>query len=108
MQEPSGWLLTRIMINRLYCSGDMGEIICQGDQMMLGYWNNLEETSKVLRNGWLHTGDLGKFDEDGYLYLLDRKKDMIIVDGSNVYFSEVENVLSMYPSILEIAVIGTP
>jgi long-chain acyl-CoA synthetase len=88
--------------------GDIGEIICKGEQMMLGYWNNSEETDKAIRNGWLHTGDMGKFDEDGYLYLLDRKKDMIIVGGSNVFCSEVEEVLSKHPSILEIAVIGTP
>lgn len=88
--------------------GDMGEIICQIDQMMLGYWNNPEETNKSIRNGWLHTGDLGRFDEDGYLYIMDRKKDMIIVNASNVYCSEVEEVLSKHPSILEIAIIGTP
>lgn len=88
--------------------GEIGEIICQSDQMMLGYWNNPEQTTQTLRNGWLHTGDLGSFDEDGYLYLLDRKKDIIIVDGSNVYCSEVEEVLSKHPLILEIAVIGTP
>ncbi len=88
--------------------GEIGEIICQGDQMMLGYWNNPDETTKTLRNGWLHTGDIGRFDEDGYLYLLDRKKDMIIVNGSNVYCLEVEEVLSKHPSILEIAVVGTP
>lgn len=88
--------------------GDIGEIICQSDQIMLGYWNNPEQTNQALRNGWLHTGDLGSFDEDGYLYLLDRKKDIIIVGGSNVYCSEVEEVLSKHPSILEVAVIGTP
>lgn len=88
--------------------GEIGEIICQSDQMMIGYWNNPEETNKALRNGWLYTGDLGRFDEDGYLYLLDRKKDMIIVGSSNVYCSEVENVLSKHPAIREIAVIGTP
>ncbi|WP_053373979.1 class I adenylate-forming enzyme family protein [Paenibacillus sp. FJAT-27812] len=88
--------------------GGVGEIICQGEQMMLGYWNNPEETSKSIRDGWLYTGDIGRFDEDGYLYLLDRKKDMIIVNGSNVYCSEVEEALSKHPSILEIAVVGTP
>ncbi|OAB38774.1 hypothetical protein PMSD_07130 [Paenibacillus macquariensis subsp. defensor] len=87
--------------------GEIGEVICQGAQMMVGYWNNIEETNKALRNDWLHTGDLGRFDQDGYLYLVDRKKDMIIVDGSNVYCSEVEEVLSKHPAILEIAVIGT-
>ncbi|WP_186786241.1 class I adenylate-forming enzyme family protein [Paenibacillus agilis] len=89
-------------------SGRVGEIICKGEQMMLGYWNNPKETQKAIRNGWLYTGDLGKFDEDGFLYLVDRKKDMIIVNGSNVYCSEVEEVLSKHPSIREIAVIGTP
>ncbi|MWC29799.1 class I adenylate-forming enzyme family protein [Paenibacillus sp. MMS18-CY102] len=88
--------------------GDVGEIICKSGQMMLGYWNNVEETAKTLRDGWLYTGDLGRFDEDGYLYLLDRKKDLIIVSGSNVYCSEVEEVLSKHPSIREVAVIGTP
>jgi len=88
--------------------GEIGEVICKGEQMMLGYWNNPEETGKAIRNGWLHTGDLGRFDTEGYLYLLDRKKDIIIVGGSNVYCSEVEEVVSKHPSILEIAVIGTP
>lgn len=88
--------------------GQVGEIICKGEQMMLGYWNNPVETAKAIRNGWLHTGDLGRFDEDGYLYLLDRKKDMVIVGGSNVYCSEVEEVLSKHHLILEAAVIGTP
>lgn len=88
--------------------GDIGEIICRGEQMMLGYWNNADETNKSLRNGWLHTGDLGRFDQDGFLYLVDRKKDRIIVGGSNIYCSEVEEVLSKHPSILEIIVIGTP
>ncbi|MFE4711650.1 class I adenylate-forming enzyme family protein [Paenibacillus sp. NPDC056722] len=88
--------------------GSVGEIVCKSEQVMLGYWNNPEETNKAIRDGWLHTGDLGKFDEDGYLYLLDRKKDMIIVGGSNVYCSEVEEVLSKHPLILETAVIGTP
>ncbi|MBD8500492.1 class I adenylate-forming enzyme family protein [Paenibacillus arenosi] len=88
--------------------GAVGEIICKGEQMMLGYWNNPVETKHAIRNGWLYTGDLGKFDEDGYLYLVDRKKDMVIVNGSNVYCSEVEEVLSRHPSIREIVIIGTP
>jgi acyl-CoA synthetase (AMP-forming)/AMP-acid ligase II len=75
---------------------------------MLGYWNNPEETKKALRDGWLYTGDIGRFDEDGYLFLMDRKKDIIIVNGANVYGSEVEEVLTSHPSILEAAVIGTP
>lgn len=88
--------------------GEVGEIICKSEQIMLGYWNNPEETNKAIRDGWLYTGDLGRLDEDGYLYLLDRKKDMIVVGGSNVYCSEVEEVLGKHPVIIEIAVIGTP
>ncbi|MFC5652201.1 class I adenylate-forming enzyme family protein [Paenibacillus solisilvae] len=75
---------------------------------MRGYWNNPGETTNALRDGWLHTGDIGKLDEDGYLYLLDRKKDMIIVNASNVYAPEVEEVLGKHPSIREAAIIGTP
>ena len=75
---------------------------------MLGYWNNPEETARALRGGWLRTGDIGRFDADGYLYLLDRKKDMIIVGGSNVYGSEVEEALARHPAVAEVAVVGTP
>lgn len=88
--------------------GEAGEIICRGSGMMLGYWNNQEETDKAIRNGWLHTGDVGYFDEDGFLYLTDRKKDIIIVGASNVYGSEVEAALGSHPHIRDIAVIGTP
>lgn len=88
--------------------GQIGEIICKSEQIMLGYWNNSEETNRAIRNGWLYTGDLGRFDEDGYLYLMDRKKDMIIVGASNVYCSEVEEAISAHPSILEAAVVGAP
>ncbi|MEK4849092.1 class I adenylate-forming enzyme family protein [Paenibacillus sp. FSL H7-0756] len=88
--------------------GDIGEILCRSEQIMLGYWNNPGETGKTIRNGWLYTGDLGRLDEDGYLYIVDRKKDMIIVGASNVYCVEVEQVISAHPSILEAAVIGTP
>lgn len=88
--------------------GDVGEVICKGKQMMLGYWNNPEETNTAIRDEWLYTGDMGRFDEDGCLYLVDRKKDIIIVGASNVYTSEVEEVLSKHPAILDIAVIGTP
>ncbi len=88
--------------------GGIGEVICRGDQLMLGYWNNPEETNKALRGGWLYTGDIGTFDDDGYLYLLDRKKDLVIVGGSNVYCSEVEEVLARHPAIAEVAVVGAP
>ncbi len=86
----------------------IGEVICRGDQLMLGYWNNPVETNKALRGGWLYTGDIGTFDDDGYLYLLDRKKDIVIVGGSNVYCSEVEEVLARHQAIAEVAVVGAP
>jgi acyl-CoA synthetase (AMP-forming)/AMP-acid ligase II len=73
---------------------------------MLGYWNRPDATANTLRNGWLHTGDLGRMDERGYLYLLDRAKDMIITGGSNVYAVEVEAVLSDHPAVAEVAVVG--
>ena len=75
---------------------------------MCGYWNRPDITAEVLRGGWLHTGDLGCFDEDGYLYILDRMKDMIKPGGENVYSPEVESVLTAHPAILEAAVIGIP
>jgi len=75
---------------------------------MKGYYKKPEETTKVLKNGWLHTGDLAKIDEDGYITLVDRKKDMIISGGENVYSTEVEHVLYKHPDVLEAAVIGVP
>jgi acyl-CoA synthetase (AMP-forming)/AMP-acid ligase II len=75
---------------------------------MLGYWNKPEETAGVIQDGWLYTGDLGYYDEKGYIYLADRKKDMIITGGENVYPKEVENVLYRHPAVAEVAVIGVP
>ena len=85
-----------------------GEIVVKGHCVMKGYWNNPDQTAKTVINGWLHTGDIGKMDEEGYVYLLDRKKDLIIVGGYNVYPVEIENVLYTHPAILEAAVIGEP
>jgi len=85
-----------------------GEIVISGPVVMKGYYNRPEETAKVLRGGWLHTGDIGFLDEDGYLFITDRKKDMIIKGGENIYPSEIENVLLKYPGIAEAAVIGIP
>jgi long-chain acyl-CoA synthetase len=79
-----------------------------GDQVMAGYWNNPAETGKVKQDGWLFTGDIGRFDQAGYLYLLDRKKDMILVNGANVYCTEVEHALQQHPFIRETAVVGIP
>jgi acyl-CoA synthetase (AMP-forming)/AMP-acid ligase II len=88
--------------------GEAGEIAVQASQTMLGYWNRPEATAESIRAGWLHTGDVGRFDADGYLYLVDRKKDMIISGGSNVYAREVEEALLGIKGIKEAAVIGLP
>lgn len=88
--------------------GELGEILIKGPHMMAGYWNKEEETKKTIVDGWIHSGDLGMVDEDGFIYVLDRKKDMIITGGLNVYSSEVENVLSGHPEVAEVIVLGTP
>ena len=88
--------------------GQSGEIVIKGPCVMKGYWNKPEETAEAIRNGWLHTGDVGCMDEDGYLYITDRKKDMIIRGGENVYPKEVENFLHTHPDVLEAGVIGVP
>jgi long-chain acyl-CoA synthetase len=88
--------------------GEVGEVCVQGPAVMRGYWQRPEESAAVLRNGWLHTGDLGRLDEHGYLYLLDRAKDLIITGGSNVYAVEVEAALVAHPSVQEVAVVGLP
>ncbi len=88
--------------------GEIGEIVVKGPQVMNGYWNQPEETKKVLQEGWLFTGDLGYMDEDGYFYVVDRKKDMIIAGGFNVYPREVEEVLYEHPDVQEVVVVGIP
>jgi long-chain acyl-CoA synthetase len=85
---------------------NVGEIVIRGHNMMKGYWNNPEATAEVFRDGWFHTGDLGYADEDGYFYIVDRKKDLVIRGGFNVYPREVEEVLYTHPAIAEAAVIG--
>ncbi len=87
---------------------EVGEIIVRGDIVTRGYWKLPEETEKAIKEGWLYTGDLAVMDEEGYVTIVDRKKDMILTGGENVYSTEVENVLYMHPSILECAVIGVP
>ena len=87
---------------------DAGEIVVRGPNVMKGYWKRPDETEKTLRNGWLHTGDIGRFDQEGYLYIVDRKKDMIISGGFNVYPTEVENALTKHPAISEVGVFGIP
>ena len=88
--------------------GEVGEILLSGPHVMAGYWNNPEASIAALRGGWLHTGDLGRVDEEGYLYVVDRKKDMLISGGLNVYPAEIERVLAGMPGIIEVAVIGVP
>jgi acyl-CoA synthetase (AMP-forming)/AMP-acid ligase II len=86
----------------------VGEILVKGDTVTPGYWNMPEETEKAIENGWLHTGDLAVVNEEEYVTIVDRKKDMILTGGENVYSTEVENVLYMHPDVLEAAVIGVP
>jgi fatty-acyl-CoA synthase len=88
--------------------GEMGEIFIKGPHMMRGYWRKEEETKKTIGDGWIHSGDLGTVDEDGFIYVLDRKKDMIITGGLNVYSIEVENVLARHPGVAEVIVFGVP
>lgn len=86
----------------------IGEIVCRGPQVMAGYWQRPSDTEELLRDGWFHTGDAGCMDQDGYLYIVDRIKDMIITAGENVYPAEVERVLGAHPSVGEVAVVGVP
>jgi long-chain acyl-CoA synthetase len=88
--------------------GEIGEVICRGSPVMAGYWNDAGATARTLRGGWLHTGDVGSFDEAGYLTLRDRSKDLIISGGANIYPREVEEVLLTHPGIREVSVIGRP
>lgn len=89
-------------------SGVVGEVIVRGDNVMLGYWNNPQQTAEVLKQGWMHTGDAGYLDECGYVFIVDRIKDMIVSGGENVYSAEVENALAMHPAVAACAVIGVP
>ena len=88
--------------------GQPGELLVRGPQVMQGYWQRPDETARVLKDGWLATGDVATIDDDGYVYIVDRKKDMILVSGFNVYPNEVEAVLAAHPGVAEVAVIGVP
>ncbi|HJT03382.1 MAG TPA: long-chain fatty acid--CoA ligase [Pseudonocardiaceae bacterium] len=88
--------------------GQIGEIACRGGHVMLGYWDKPEQTAAALRNGWVHTGDAGWMDEDGYVYVSDRLKDMIVTGGENVYSTEVENVVAAHPAVANCAVVAVP
>jgi acyl-CoA synthetase (AMP-forming)/AMP-acid ligase II len=88
--------------------GDVGEIVTRSAQTMLGYWNRPDETSRAIRDGWFYTGDAGYLDADGYIYIYDRVKDMIISGGENIYPAEVENAMFGHRAVADVAVIGVP
>ena len=88
--------------------GQIGEIVTRSQMMMAGYWKNPEATAQTLKNGWLHTGDVGYLDDQGYLFIIDRSKDMIISGGENIYPREIEEVLVQHPAVREVSVIGVP
>jgi acyl-CoA synthetase (AMP-forming)/AMP-acid ligase II len=88
--------------------GEVGEVVVRGGNVMLGYWDRPAETAEALRGGWMHTGDGGRMDEDGYVFVVDRLKDMIVTGGENVFSVEVESVLSQHPAVATCAVIGVP
>lgn len=88
--------------------GEPGELCCKGPQVMLGYWNNQKETDLILKEGWLHTGDVAVMQKDGFFKIVDRKKDMILVSGFNVYPNEIEDVIASHPAVLEVAAVGVP
>ena len=88
--------------------GEPGELIAKGPQIMKGYWNREDETKKTLKDGWLYTGDIAQMDADGYFTIVDRKKDMVIVSGFNVYPNDVEEAIAAMPGVLEVGVIGVP
>ena len=89
-------------------TGEVGEVVIRGANVMQGYWNKAEQTAAALRDGWYHSGDLGYADEEHFIFLVDRLKDMIVSGGENVYSTEVEEVLYRHPLVLEAAVFGVP
>ena len=89
-------------------TGEVGEIVVRSESMTVGYWNLPEETAKTIKGGWLYTGDFGRLDSEGYVYIVDRKNDMIISGGKNIYPREIEEVLYQHPGVLEATVIGVP
>ena len=104
--QPAVEVIVADAQDRRLPEGEIGEILVRGDTVMRGYWRNPDASNETLRNGWLHTGDVGSFDADGFLTLRDRSKDMIISGGSNIYPREVEEVLLRHPAVNEVSVIG--
>ena len=94
--------------DRMMSTGDVGEVCVKGPNVMVGYYKNPEETARTIRHGWLHTGDMGRLDADGFLYIVERKKDLIIRGGFNIYPREVEEALYAFPAVAEAAVVGVP
>jgi len=88
--------------------GEAGEVVARGPQIMIGYWQRPDESALTLKDGWLHTGDIAQMDADGYFTIVDRKKDMILVSGFNVYPNEVEERIASMPGVLEVGVVGVP
>jgi long-chain acyl-CoA synthetase len=88
--------------------GEVGELLVRGENITPGYFQNKEETERTLKNGWLYTGDMARLDDEGYLYIVDRKKDLIIRGGFNLYPRDVEEILNAHESVLEVAVVGIP
>jgi acyl-CoA synthetase (AMP-forming)/AMP-acid ligase II len=107
---PGGNLVVRVVddAGRDVGRGEIGEIVCRGDTVTAGYWQKPVETAESWRDGWFHTGDLGVMDADGYLKVVDRKKEMIISGGANVYPTEVERVLAQHPDVAAAALVGLP
>ena len=91
---------------RVLAHNEIGELVIKGPQVMKGYWNRPEETARTIRDGWLYTGDIAYMDEEGYFYIVDRKKDLIIVGGYNVYPREIDEVLHTHPKIREAVTVG--
>ncbi len=94
--------------NKIISNGDCGELVVKGPQVSRGYWRNIDQTEKTFIDGWLYTGDIAYRDRDGYIFVVDRKKDMIDVNGFNVYPNEIESIVGEHPDIIEVAVIGVP
>jgi fatty-acyl-CoA synthase len=108
--RPTPWVRLALLddLNREVAPGEAGEICARGPLVMTGYHGLPEETADVFAGGWLHTGDIGRYDDDGFLYIIDRKKDMIVSGGFNVFPREVEDVIATHPSVAQVAVIGVP
>jgi fatty-acyl-CoA synthase len=106
--KPVPTIAARIVDDQMndVAPGQVGEIVYRGPTLMAGYWNNPAATAEAFHGGWFHSGDLVRTDDEGFLYVVDRKKDMIISGGENIYCAEVENVLSAHPAVADIAIIG--